>query len=142
MTDTGSKVIHIGEKTTSEIISKSLSSKGGHAIYRGLIEIKPSARGSAARADCDGLILDPESKSDTIPTIRVAAPSAHIAQEATTGRISEAALFYLESRGILEEEAKTMIVNGFLSPVLSALPLEYAAEMNVLVAMELEGNAG
>ena len=135
-------MIHIGARTTSEIISKSIANKGGHSIYRGLIDIKPSAKEAVARADCDGLILDTGSRSDTIPDIRVANASAHIAQEATTGRISEASLFYLESRGIDEEAAKTMIVNGFLSPVLSELPLEYAAEMNVLIKMELEGNAG
>lgn len=91
-----------------------------------------------AKIECDGLILDAYSKSDTFPDIRVENSSSTVAHEASAGKISEEALFYMRSRGIDEEAAKTMIVNGFLSPVVRELPLEYAAEMNVLIAMEME----
>ncbi len=141
-TDNGAKVIHIGKSTTSEIVSKSLSKGGGISTYRGLIDIKRSASHAVSSADCDGLILDSISRSDAIPDIRVAASDATVAQEATAGKISEEELFYLRSRGLSEDDAKTMVVGGFLAPVVSELPLEYAAELNVLIAMELEGNAG
>lgn len=141
-TDNGAKVIHIGKFTTSEIVSKSLSKGGGISTYRGLIDIKKSASGAVSHADCDGLILDSLSRSDAIPDIRVAASDATVAQEATAGKISEEELFYLRSRGLSEDDAKSMVVSGFLAPVVSELPLEYAAELNVLISMELEGNAG
>jgi Fe-S cluster assembly protein SufB len=138
-TDTGAKVIHIGKHTSSEVVSKSLSKAGGKSIYRGLIDIKKSAVDAVSKIDCDGLILDDESVSDTIPDIRVATDDATIAHEASVGKINEDTLFYLQSRGIAEDEAKTMIVRGFVSPLLKELPLEYAAEMNVLIGMEMEG---
>ena len=138
-TDTGAKVIHIGQNTSSEVISKSLSKNGGVSIYRGLIDIKKSAVGAVSKVDCDGLILDSISRSDTIPDIRVATDDALVAHEASVGKIGEEELFYLMSRGIPEDEAKTLIVRGFVSPLMKELPLEYAAEMNVLIAMEMEG---
>lgn len=101
--------------------------------------MKKSAIGAVAKIDCDGLILDPISRSDTIPDIRVATDDALIAHEASVGKINEDILFYLQSRGIPESEAKTMIVRGFVSPLMKELPLEYAAEMNVLIGMEMEG---
>ena len=138
-TDTGAKVIHIGKNTSSEVVSKSLSKNGGVSIYRGLVDIKKSATGSVSKVDCDGLILDSISRSDTIPDIRVATNDALVAHEASVGKISEEALFYLMSHGIPEDEAKTLIVRGFVSPLMKELPLEYAAEMNILIAMEMEG---
>lgn len=138
-TDTGAKVIHIGKNTSSEIVSKSLSKNGGVSIYRGLVDIKKSALGAVSKVDCDGLILDSRSRSDTIPDIRVATDDAIVAHEASVGKINEDTLFYLMSRWIEETEAKTMIVRGFVSPLLKELPLEYAAEMNVLIGMEMEG---
>ena len=137
--DTGAKVIHIGKNTTSEVLSKSLSKGGGISTYRGLVDIKKSATGAVCRVDCDGLILDGLSASNAIPDIRVAAADATVAHEASAGSISPEALFYLESRGLSETDAKTMVVNGFLSPVVRELPLEYAAELNVLIEMEIEG---
>lgn len=137
-TDTWAKVIHIGKNTSSEVVSKSLSKNGGISIYRGLIDIKKSALHAVSKVDCDGLILDEKSRSDTIPDIRVATDDATIAHEATVGKINEDSLFYLMSRGMSEESAKTMIVRGFVSPLMKELPLEYAAEMNVLIAMEME----
>ena len=132
-------MIHIGKNTSSEVVSKSLSKNGGASIYRGLIDIKKSALGAVSKIDCDGLILDSRSRSDTIPDIRVATDDAIVAHEASVGKINEDTLFYLMSRGIVETEAKTMIVRGFVSPLLKELPLEYAAEMNVLIGMEMEG---
>ncbi len=138
-TDTGAKVIHIGKNTSSEVISKSLSKNGGISVYRGLLDIKKSATGAVAKIDCDGLILDSISRSDTIPDIRVATDDALVAHEASVGKINEDTLFYLESRWIPRDEAKTLIVRGFVSPLMKELPLEYAAEMNILIEMEMEG---
>lgn len=138
-TDTGAKVIHIGKHTSSEVVSKSLSKNGGISTYRWLLDIKKSAEGAVAKIDCDGLILDPQSRSDTIPDIRVSTDGALVAHEASVGKISEDVLFYLESHGIPEDEAKTLIVRGFVSPLMKELPLEYAAEMNILIGMEMEG---
>ncbi len=138
-TDTGAKVIHIGKNTSSEIVSKSLSKNGGASITRVLVDIKKSATGAVSKIDCDGLILDSLSRSDTIPDIKVTTDDAIVAHEASVGKINEDTLFYLMSRGIWETEAKTMIVRGFVSPLLKELPLEYAAEMNVLIGMEMEG---
>ena len=138
-TDTGAKVIHIWKNTSSEVVSKSLSKNGGISIYRGLIDIKKSALGAFSKVDCDGLILDNLSRSDTIPDIRVGNDFSSVAHEASVWKINEDTLFYLMSRGIPEENAKTMIVRWFVSPLLKELPLEYAAEMNVLIGMEMEG---
>jgi Fe-S cluster assembly protein SufB len=138
-TDTGAKVIHIGKNTSSEVISKSLSKNGWISVYRGLLDIKKSATGTVAKIDCDGLILDSLSRSDTIPDIRVSTDDALVAHEASVGKINEDVLFYLQSHGIPEDEAKTLIVRGFVSPLMKELPLEYAAEMNILIGMEMEG---
>ncbi|MDD5213572.1 MAG: Fe-S cluster assembly protein SufB [Candidatus Gracilibacteria bacterium] len=137
--DVGSKVIHIGKNTTSEIISKSISKSGGISTYRGLVDIKSSATGSFSKVECDGLILDDISISDAIPTISVGNADSTVVHEASAGRINEDFLFYLQSRGIDEKQASTLIVNGFVSPILKELPLEYASEMNVLIGMEIEG---
>ena len=139
-TDTGAKVIHIGRHTSSEVVSKSLSKWWGISVYRGLLDIKKSAIGATASIDCDGLILDDTgSRSDTIPDIRVATDDALVAHEASVGKINEDVLFYLQSHGIPEDQAKTLIVRGFVSPLMKELPLEYAAEMNILIGMEMEG---
>ncbi len=138
-TDTWAKVIHIGKNTSSEVISKSLSKNWGIATYRGLVKIARSATGAVSKIDCDGLILDNLSQSNTIPDIQVLTDDAIVAHEASVGKINKDMLFYLMSRGMKEEDAKTMIVRGFVSPLIKELPLEYAAEMNVLIAMEMEG---
>lgn len=137
-TDTGAKVIHIGKNTKSEIVSKSLSKGGGINTYRGLLDIKKSAIGAVSKIDCDGMILDEKSRSDTIPDIRVNNDSSMVAHEASVGSINEDTLFYLMSHGMEEDEARTMIVRGFISPLTKELPLEYAAELNTLIAMEME----
>lgn len=137
--DTWAKVIHIGKNTTSNISSKSLSKGGWISTYRGLVDIKPSATGSISKIDCDGLILDDISVNNAIPTIKIWNSFSTVAHEATAGKVNEKDLFYLMSRGIDENEATSMIVNGFISPILKELPLEYASEMNVLISMEFEG---
>nr|MDD3720695.1 Fe-S cluster assembly protein SufB [Candidatus Gracilibacteria bacterium] len=137
--DTGAKVIHIGKNTTSNIITKSISKGGGINTYRGLVDIKKTATGSVSKIDCDALLIDADSKSYTIPVIKTDNSDSTVAHEASAGRINPEYLFYLQSRGISEDEAKVMIVNGFISPVVKELPLEYASEMNVLIGMEMEG---
>ncbi len=140
--DTGAKVIHIGKNTSSSIVSKSLSKGGGLSTYRGLVDIKPSATGAVTKIECDALLLDNISGSDTIPDIRVGNTESIVAHEASAGKINEDDLFYLQSRGIDEEQAAAMIVNGFISPIVKELPLEYASELNVLISMEMEGSIG
>jgi len=137
--DIGSKVIHIWKNTSSNILSKSLSKWGGISTYRWLIDIKPSAVWAVSKIDCDALLLDNKSVSDTVPKINVWNSDSIVWHEASAWKISEEELFYLQSRWISEEEATWMIVNWFLSPIMKELPLEYASEMNVLIAMEFEG---
>lgn len=140
--DGGAKVIHIGEETSSNVLMKSLSKWGGLSTYRGLLDIQPGAHNSVSRIDCDALILDSQSKNDTIPDIRVRNSSSLCAHEASAGRINEEQMHYLRSRWISEDAAKTMIINGFISPIVKELPLEYAAELNALIALEMEGSVG
>ena len=140
--DAGAKVIHIGKNTSSSIVSKSISKWGGLSSYRGLVDIKPWATWAVTKIECDALLLDNISGSDTIPDIRVGNTESIVAHEASAGKINEDDLFYLQSRGIDEEQAAAMIVNGFISPIVKELPLEYASELNVLISMEMEGSIG
>lgn len=140
--DTGSKVIHAAPYTTSNVVSKSISKSGGQALYRGVLKINPNAYGSKSTVTCESLMLDNDSRSDTIPVIDIQNDDVDIGHEAKIGRISDEAIFYLMSRGISEEEAKAMIVRGFVEPISKELPLEYAVEMNNLISIELEGTIG
>lgn len=140
--DTGSKVVHAAPHTTSVVNSKSISKNGGVAIYRGLLSATPNAKNSKATVSCESLMLDSESRSDTIPIISVSNDNVDVGHEAKIGRISDEAIFYLMSRGLTEEEAKAMIVRGFVEPIAKELPLEYAVEMNNLIKLELEGTIG
>lgn len=135
--DTGSKMIHLGKRTKSNILSKSISSNGGNATYRGLVDIKKSATNSESIVKCDTLILDDISKSDTIPTNIVANDSSNIEHEATVSKISEENLFYLMSRGIDKERATELILLGFLEKFREELPMEYAVELNQLLKRNL-----
>ena len=137
--DTGAKVIHIGKNTSSFIDTKSICKSGGVSTYRSSVEIRRSAEGSKASVNCGSLMLDSLSRSDTVPAIDVRTSRADVGHEAKIGRISDEAVFYLMSRGISESEARAMIVSGFASPVSKELPLEYAAEMNNLIKLEMEG---
>ncbi len=140
--DTGSKVIHVGSNTSSIMNSKSISKGGGYAYYRGLLEVGKNAKNTKAMANCESLMLDSESKSDTLPIIEVRNNNVDIGHEAKIGRISDDTIFYMMSRGIPEEEAKIMVVNGFVEPIAKELPLEYAVELNNLISLELEGTIG
>ena len=137
--DIGWKIIHIWKNTSSNILSKSLSKWGWISTYRGLVDIKEWATWAVSKIDCDALLLDDKSVSDTVPQINVMNSDSIVWHEASAWKISEEELFYLQSRWIKEEEATGMIVNWFLSPIMKELPLEYASEMNVLIAMEFEG---
>lgn len=140
--DTGTKVIHAAPNTSSTIHSKSISKSGGEAIYRGVVKINTNATNSKSYVSCESLMLDNQSKSDTIPVIQIENDEVDLGHEAKIGRISDDAIFYLMSRGISEKEAKAMIVRGFVEPITKELPLEYAVEMNNLINIELEGTIG
>jgi len=136
--DTGAKVIHIWKNTSSNVMSKSISKSWWISTYRWIIDMKASAKNAVSKVDCDWLILDNKSTSNAIPNIIVWNTSSTVAHEASAWKINENDLFYLTSRWIAEEEARTMIVNWFISPIMKELPLEYASEMNVLISMEME----
>ena len=140
--DTGAKMLHAAPNTTSTINSKSISRDGGEATYRGLLKVSPNAYNCKATVNCESLMLDSISKSDTIPVIDIGNNKVDIGHEAKIGKISDEAIFYLMSRGISEQEAKAMIVRGFVEPISKELPLEYAVEMNKLINLELEGSIG
>lgn len=137
--DVGAKAIHVAPHTKSTIHSKSISKNGGIASYRGLVKIMPQAKGCTTSVICDGLLLDEKSVSNTIPELKISNNDVDAAHEAKVGKISEEAIFYLQSRGISEEAAIQMIVSGFIDPIIRELPLEYAVELNKLIEMEIEG---
>ncbi|MCS7059576.1 MAG: Fe-S cluster assembly protein SufB [Anaerolineae bacterium] len=140
--DAGGKVVHAAPNTTSKIVSKSISKDGGRASYRGLLKVYRDARGSRSNVVCDALILDEHSRSDTYPYIEVDNDDVTIGHEASVSKIGEEQLFYAMSRGLSEEEASTMVVSGFIEPLVKELPMEYAVEMNRLIALQMEGTVG
>jgi Fe-S cluster assembly protein SufB len=140
--DAGGKVVHLAPNTTSKIISKSISKNGGRATYRGLLKVGSGATNCKSNVVCDALILDPESQSDTYPYIEIDEQDVTIEHEARVSKIGEEQLFYLMSRGISEEDASTMIVAGFVEPLVKELPMEYAVEMNRLIQLQMEGSVG
>jgi len=140
--DPGGKVIHAAPHTQSVIVSKSISKDGGRAGYRGLVRIYDGAKGSRSAVRCDALILDERSRSDTYPTMEIDEEDVSITHEATVSKVSDEQLFYLMSRGVKEDEAMNMIVRGFVEPIVKELPLEYAVELNRLIALEMEGSVG
>jgi Fe-S cluster assembly protein SufB len=140
--DAGAKVVHCAPNTTSQIVSKSISKGGGRSSYRGLVKIERGAVKSKSSVVCDALILDDKSRSDTYPYIEVEEQDVTIGHEASVSRIGEEQLFYLMSRGMSEAEASTMIVNGFIEPLVKELPMEYAVEMNRLIELQMEGSVG
>ncbi len=140
--DAGGKIIHAAPNTTSSVFAKSISKDGGRSTYRGLLEVAEGATGARSKVVCDALLLDPESRSDTYPTIRIDENDANIGHEATVSKVGEDQLFYLQSRGLDEEEASKMIVNGFIEPVTKELPMEYAVELNRLIELQMEGSIG
>jgi Fe-S cluster assembly protein SufB len=140
--DAGGKVVHVAPNTTSRIISKSLSKSGGRASYRGLLKVHEGAHGSKSNVVCDALLLDDKSRSDTYPYIEIDDEDVTIGHEASVSKIGEEQLFYMMSRGLSEEMASTMIVNGFIEPLVKELPMEYAVEMNRLIQLQMEGSIG
>jgi Fe-S cluster assembly protein SufB len=140
--DTGGKVIHAAPNTTSKITSKSISKGGGRASYRGLLRVHDGAKNSKSNVVCDALLLDENSQSDTYPYIEIDEELVNIGHEASVSKVGEDQLFYLMSRGLSEEEAITMVVSGFIEPLVKELPMEYAVEMNRLIQLQMEGSIG
>lgn len=140
--DSGGKVIHLASKTKSTIVSKSISKSGGRSSYRGLVRVASNAQFVKSRVQCDALMLDGISQSDTYPTAIINSSNNDIGHEAAVSQINDAQLFYLTSRGITKSAASAMIVTGFIEPFVKTLPLEYAVELNRLIAAEMEGSIG
>ncbi len=140
--DAGSKMVHLASNTTSKIVSKSISKGGGRASYRGLLKVTKGSTDVRSTASCDALILDPLSRSDTYPTIETAGQDVSVGHEASVSKVGEEQLFYLMSRGLTQEEATTMVVSGFIEPLVKELPMEYAVEMNRLIQLQMEGSVG
>ncbi len=140
--DAGAKMVHKAPYTTSNVVSKSISKGTGRATYRGLLEVAEDAHHCKANVKCDALLLDDTARSDTYPTINVANNSTTIQHEATVSKVGEDQLFYLMSRGISENEATSMVVNGFIEPITKEIPLEYAIELNRLIELQMEGSIG
>jgi Fe-S cluster assembly protein SufB len=140
--DAGGKVIHFAPHTSSKITSKSISKGGGRASYRGLLKVYKGAEDVRSNVVCDALLLDPQSRSDTYPSIEIDEEDVTIGHEASVSKVGEEQLFYLMSRGLTEEEATTMVVSGFIEPLVKELPMEYAVEMNRLIQLQMEGSIG
>jgi Fe-S cluster assembly protein SufB len=140
--DTGGKAIHAAPYTTSKITSKSISKGGGRASYRGLLKVHEGAIGSKSNVVCDALLLDETSRSDTYPYIEIDENDVSVGHEASVSKIGEEQLFYLMSRGMSEDEAASMVVSGFIEPLVRELPMEYAVEMNRLIQLQMEGSIG
>jgi Fe-S cluster assembly protein SufB len=140
--DAGAKMYHIAPETTSTIVSKSISKDGGITTYRGKVHVDPEAYGAKSFVRCDALLLDDESTSETKPYMEVGERSARIGHEATVSKVGDDQLFYLMSRGLTEQQAMGMIVNGFIEPVTRTLPMEYAVEWSRLIELQMEGSVG
>jgi Fe-S cluster assembly protein SufB len=140
--DAGAKVIHAAPNTSSRITSKSISKSGGRASYRGMVKVYPHAEHCKVSVECDALLIGTDSRSDTYPTMEIAEDNVKIEHEARVSKVSEEQLFYLTSRGLSEDEARLLIVNGFIEPFTKELPMEYAVELNRLIELEMEGSVG
>jgi Fe-S cluster assembly protein SufB len=140
--DTGGKIVHAAPNTTSQITSKSISKGDGRSSYRGLLKVYEGATAARSNVECDALLLDETSRTDTYPYIEIDENTASVGHEATVSKVGDEQLFYLMSRGLSQEEAMAMIVRGFIEPIAKQLPLEYAIELNRLVELEMEGSVG
>jgi Fe-S cluster assembly protein SufB len=140
--DTGGKAIHFAPHTTSKITSKSISKGGGRTSYRGLLKVYKGATDVRSNVVCDALLLDPQSRSDTYPSIEIDEQDVTIGHEASVSKVGEEQLFYLMSRGLSKDESTTMVVSGFIEPLVKELPMEYAIEMNRLIQLQMEGSIG
>jgi Fe-S cluster assembly protein SufB len=140
--DTGAKVIHAASNTSSTVTSKSISKDGGRSSYRGLAKVHKGAINCKVSVQCDALILDSDSRSDTYPTMEIDEEKVRIEHEARVSKIGDEQIFYLMSRGLNEQAARTLVVNGFIEAFTKELPMEYAVELNRLIEMEMEGSVG
>ena len=140
--DAGGKMLHFASNTSSKITSKSISKGGGRASYRGLLKVHEGADNVRSNVVCDALLMDPASQSDTYPYIEIEEQNVNIGHEASVSKVGEEQLFYLMSRGLSAEEAATMVVSGFIEPLVKELPMEYAVEMNRLIQLQMEGSVG
>ncbi len=140
--DTGAKMVHMAPHTSSNIVSKSVARGGGRAAYRGLVQVNKGAKHSHSNVECDALLVDTISRSDTYPYVDVREDDVTLGHEATVSKVSDDQLFYLMSRGIEEEEAMAMVVRGFVEPIAKELPMEYALELNRLIELQMEGSVG
>jgi Fe-S cluster assembly protein SufB len=140
--DAGAKMVHAAPETTSQIVSKSISKDGGATTYRGLVRVEEGAHNVRSHVRCDALILDADSISNTRPYMEIGEKDAQIGHEATVSKVGEDQLFYLMSRGLSEEQAMGMIVNGFIEPITRTLPMEFAVELNRLIELNMEGSVG
>ncbi|MEP7162439.1 MAG: Fe-S cluster assembly protein SufB [Candidatus Moraniibacteriota bacterium] len=140
--DAGAKMIHLASNTTSRVISKSISKDGGRTSYRGLVHVASGAKNCSSSVVCDALLLDEKSRSDTYPTMRVNEPETTIEHEATVEKVGAEKLFYLMSRGISESDARGLLVNGFIEPIVKEIPLEYSIELNRLMNLEMKDSIG
>jgi len=140
--DAGAKMIHAAPYTTSTILSKSIARDGGRTSYRGLLRVDKNAEGCKANVRCDALLLDAASRSDTYPTMEINEKNVQVGHEATVSKVGEEQMFYLMSRGLNENDAQSLIVNGFIEPFIKELPMEYAVELNRLIQLEMEGAVG
>lgn len=140
--DAGAKIIHLAPNTTSNVVAKSMSKDGGRSSYRGLLKVVKGATNVKARVQCEALLLDEHSRSDTYPTVDIREQLVDIGHEASVSKLSEEQLFYVMSRGLDEAKARAMMVNGFIDAFVKELPMEYAVEINRLIALEMEGSIG
>lgn len=140
--DAGAKVIHLAPHTSSHVVAKSISKQGGRSSYRGLLRVSKNATHAKSRVYCDALLLDPLSRSDTYPTVMVDTQTADVGHEATVSKINDEQLYYLMSRGITQAAARALLINGFIDAFVKELPMEYAVEINRLIAHEMEGSIG
>nr|WP_323673453.1 Fe-S cluster assembly protein SufB [Candidatus Poriferisodalis multihospitum] len=140
--DAGAKMVHAAPETTSKIVSKSISKDGGRTTYRGLVRVEEGMSGCRSHVQCDALLLDQDSRSDTYPYQEIGSRDAEIGHEATVSKVADEQLFYLMSRGLSAEQAMGMVVNGFIEPVTRTLPMEYAVEWSRLIELQMEGSIG
>jgi len=140
--DAGAKVVHVAPNTSSLIVSKSISKGEGRSSYRGLCKVYPGAKGAKSSVECDALLIDTHSRTDTYPYIEVQEKDSRIGHEASVSKVDEEKIFYLMSRGLSEDEARSLIVAGFIQPISKELPMEYAIELNRLIQLEMEGSVG
>jgi Fe-S cluster assembly protein SufB len=140
--DAGAKALHMAPNTTSKITSKSISKGSGRATYRGMVKVRKGAHGCKTTVQCDALLIGREARTDTYPTMEIAEDQVKVEHEARVSKLGDEQLFYLRSRGLTDEQARLMIVNGFIEPFVKELPMEYAVELNRLIELEMEGSVG